>query len=264
MSANSALQPAKTRGWRSGFGNFLRKEFGLWWSTWRWAKQSLIWMAILNGIVFMVMLQRHEIAANAPVSVISLTNEVFLQLGLMATAIGAIISVQDAIVGERQTGTVAWMLSKPLARQSFVLAKFVAHAVSMLALAVLVQVGVYILQMRLWIGESPDWLPFLAGLGVWMLSLLFYVALTLMLGTLFSSRAAVAGAALGFFFAGQVVGLVNQWLYMRMPWVLEKLVGPIASGKGLPPEGGIAIAVTAVLIPVFLGVALWRFQREEF
>ena len=45
----------------------------------------------------------------------------------------AIIMGQDAILGERLSGTAAWVLSKPLRRPAFILAKLIAYGLGLLA-----------------------------------------------------------------------------------------------------------------------------------
>src|SRR5512136_381707 len=54
MASNSEFQPIGNQGRLQGFGNLLRNENRLWWRTSRWWVQVLIWLAIANGILFLV------------------------------------------------------------------------------------------------------------------------------------------------------------------------------------------------------------------
>ena len=54
MASNSEFQLVGNQGRLQGFTNLLRKENRLWWRTSRWWVQTLIWLAIGNGILFMV------------------------------------------------------------------------------------------------------------------------------------------------------------------------------------------------------------------
>ncbi len=109
----------------------------------------------------------------------------------------------------------------------------------------------------------------LAGLGLITLLLMFYLSLTLMLGTLFRSRGPVIGIPMVLVFGNQLAGLL-PWLKMVMPWNLVMDLGPdqpalavmLVQGQALPTVT--PIIGTAVLTVVFIAVALWRFEREEF
>ena len=52
MSANSTFQVVNEHGWRRGFANMLRKENRDWWRTRRWWINILIWLVLINGVVF--------------------------------------------------------------------------------------------------------------------------------------------------------------------------------------------------------------------
>ena len=54
MASNNEFQLVGNQGRRQGFTNLLSKENRLWWRTSRWWMQTLIWLAIGNGILFMV------------------------------------------------------------------------------------------------------------------------------------------------------------------------------------------------------------------
>ena len=52
MASDSTLQLVTERGWRSGLANLMRQENGRWWRARRWWVQSLVWLGVLNGILF--------------------------------------------------------------------------------------------------------------------------------------------------------------------------------------------------------------------
>jgi ABC-2 type transport system permease protein len=70
---------------------------------------------------------------------------------------------------------------------------------------VVLQGVVAFVQMRAFDPAPPALLPFLAGLGLLALHLLFYLTLTLMLGTIFQDRTAVMGITIGLLFGAQLV-----------------------------------------------------------
>ncbi len=113
--------------------------------------------------------------------------------------------------------------------------------------------------------------PFVGALGLIWLHLLFYLTLTLMLGTLSEGRGAVIGLPLLILFGFQMILPVLPALGTIMPWVLITGV-PNVSGAGFVVDvlSGQAlltltpIVATAAWCVVFTIVAVWRFKREEF
>lgn len=266
MAANSVFRPVPEAGWRSGFGNLLRKELGLWFGTSRWWKQAVLWTLILNGLVVLVqvVMLKEPMEGAPPSAPFMVAVDVFFSFGVLAIPVGAVLAIQDAIIGERQSGTAAWILSKPVGRPSFVMTKFLAHAVGMTTLVILLQSAVFVAQTWYWSGgQLPELLPFLQAVGLLTLQVLYYQALCLMLGTFFHGRGAVTGTALGLLFAGQVVPNFLPWTLKVMPWIISKLAPAAIMKASTPAWSWIPVTITALLIPVFLGVALWRFQREE-
>ena len=65
-------------------------------------------------------------------------------MGATAIGIGVIVTVQGAIVGEKELGTAAWVISKPVSRASFIVAKLVGHGVGFLVTALVVPAVVFV------------------------------------------------------------------------------------------------------------------------
>ena len=132
MATNATLTAVKDRRMLNGFGNLFANENHHWWGTWQWVIQALIWMAIINGMLAMVVLAAPKIeaaqqemelsdaeAAAALETLAETALRVFFIFSGLAPAVGVVILGQDAILQERQTGTAAWVLSKPVARAAF-------------------------------------------------------------------------------------------------------------------------------------------------
>ena len=119
-SGTSGLERVSAGGWRSGLSNLMGAAFGSWWRTRTWVVQSLLWTAVINGSLAAF------IWGDAPDDV-----TVFTLFGVMTmfAAIAVAILMQEAIVGEKRSGTAAWVLSKPVSRPAFVLSKLVPNAV---------------------------------------------------------------------------------------------------------------------------------------
>ncbi|MBX3062269.1 MAG: ABC transporter permease subunit, partial [Anaerolineae bacterium] len=192
----------------------------------------------------------------------------FATIATLFGAIGIIIIMQGVIIDEKKSGTAAWIASKPTSRAAFVLSTLVANVVASLVVIVLIQGGIAYLQFALR-GNAPPLGPFLWGLALMSLHLLFYLTLTLMLGTLFNERGAVIAIPLVVLFSAQFVMGLSPSLTMYTPW---PLLFPTAIGDPLPIQAMTGqtlttvtpIVATIVWIVVFVGVAIWRFEREEF
>jgi ABC-2 type transport system permease protein len=188
-------------------------------------------------------------------------------MGLSAAlvGIGAVIVAQGAIVGEKQLGTAAWVMSKPASRAGFVLAKIVAYAFGFGVTAIFIPTTIFSITMRAILPEPIPPVPFLAGVAIAALGQLFYLTLTLMLGTFFSSRGPIAGIGIGFIMTGLLLkSLIPMQVLIVTPWPLGDVAGGLALGSELPSIWPVPIIATALWIVVMTAAALWRFGREEF
>lgn len=107
----------------------------------------------------------------------------------------ALLVTMGSVAVEKDKGTAALMLVKPLPRSTFILAKFLAlvftFGISLAAAAIADYYYTLYLFQPLEIG------PFLALNGFMLLYALIYVAITLLASTLVKSQAAAAGIGFG-------------------------------------------------------------------
>lgn len=274
MAATINLTPAAPSR-LSGLGNLFWKEMRDWWATRRWWMTALVWLAILNGILALILFiapdpSEAEAAARAAAGAPAqpardeMAVQVFFQLAGYALAIGVVVLAQDELIGERRAGTAAWILSKPVSRSAFILAKLLGNLPGIVGLMVLFQAAVAYLLISVQRGSPLPALPFLAGLGPLTLSLLFYLTLTLMLGALFNGRGAVVGLPLILILLPDLFLMLAPWLNAVMPWPLADISAALAMQAALPAGATLApILATGAWCVVFVAVAIWRFQREE-
>lgn len=246
------------RGWRSGLSNLMGAGFGSWWRTSNWWIQSLLWTAVINGSLAIA------IWGDAPEGL-----DIFTLYGVMTmfAAIAVAILMQEEVVGEKRSGTAAWVLSMPVSRPAFLTAKLVPNAVGVVATMIAIPSVVLLVQLALaGIDVSIPW--FAVGASVAALNLLFYLTLTLMLGTLFDSAGPVIAIPLAFAFGQQLLGSVPGLLAL-LPWALvvpingeeTSVVGALIAGVPVPSYG--AIVTTAIACVVFTVVAYWKWNRTE-
>lgn len=270
MSAiSSTLVPRRERGWRMGLANMLAKENFSWWRTRRWLVQALVAVLIMNGSLA---LNLKGIVGYNRVFMAAVN---FMVVAALFVPVAAVSMAQDSILGERHSGTAAWVLSKPLRRTSFILSKLMAHGLSFFLIWVLLPciLAYYQIKSATGVGLSKSGYAGLIGLDY--LNLLFYMTLALMLATLFNSRGPVLCISLFVAWAGPMQ-FINQpiekyvpWLKNLLPWKLlidfntdQPLSIYLLMNKPLPTV--LPIVATALWCVLFVCVAIWRFRREEF
>lgn len=250
---------------RSGFWNLLARENKVWWRTSRWLLQILVAVVGLGGFLAFALFALPPMAeaAGEQVNVMEAGAQIFFGLGTLALAIDIIILTQDTIIGEKQSGTAEWVLSKPVSRPAYVLAKLLANALgAFVTLIVLPGATAYVL-FSLAAGEPFPPLPFLTALGIMALHTLFYLTLSLMMGVLADSRGTYLAVTLGSALGGMLlVDFIGRAAFVT-PWLLNNLAVATAQGISLPPLMLLPIAATAVLTIVAMAVAIWRFEHAE-
>jgi ABC-2 type transport system permease protein len=263
MSGNSDFEMVSERGWRRGFNNLLDNELSRWWKTRMWWVQCLIWAGVIGFVLGAVAFSSQDFTIDEWLMLYAVFT------GLFPT-VAVVIIMQGALVGEKKDGTAAWVLSKPAARPAFILSKMLANSFGVLVTMVIVPGLVAYVIFFVRTQALLDPLRFLLAMGVIFLSQLFFLTLTLMLGALFNSRGPVIGIALAFLFLQQyLVGLLPALRYL-IPWTLivppntqnNSIVASLLSGQ--PIFSYIPLIAVAVECMLFVLVALWRFNREEF
>ena len=183
----------------------------------------------------------------------------------MALAFGAIVLSQDLILDEKQAGITEWLLAKPIARRSYVLAKLVASLIAVLVLLVTMPALLTYLLISARMGTFFPPLAFLSGVGIMTIHTIFYLTLTIMLGTLFESRIPILGVALGMVMGGSLIGGIIQPLMYVMPWALGKIASLVADGQAIPNAMLWPPLIASLLWSVvFTLVALAKFEKKEF
>jgi ABC-2 type transport system permease protein len=278
------LKPVQNLGWSAGLRNMLRKENAKWWSWKSLAAQLIIWTVIINSMVaFAVFIipqipmpsdvQQQINGTNDPeaMMILDLTPDAILKLGLsmffqisgIALLIGGVIIAHDSILKERESGTAAWLLSKPISRKAFVLSKLIANIVGLLLVVILVQAAIAYVQCSIAYGGLAPVVPFIGGLGILSLNSLFYMVLALTLGAFTLNRGVTLGLPIVLGIVGSVLLQVVHELEYVTPWNLGGTALSVAQGAPLPDFAIFAIITTIVWILVFAGAAVWKFEQSE-
>lgn len=156
-----------------------------------------MWFLIINMMmVFMIAAASDSPAGEGPPVL-----KTYDILGGMFVAFGVMIIMQRVIIGEKQTGTAAWVLSKPITRTAFVVSRLVVNSIAIMLTAVIIP-GI-ILYLTLGLFSNFGWLsPLGFTMAVLMIVLhtFFWTTLVLMLGTLTESSNRTIAVPMGLFF----------------------------------------------------------------
>lgn len=235
LITSTSRRPADTTGPSPflGFRAFFRKEL----AEWIRARRALVLAIASSATMTLTTLSARLAVWSAGLSHVKLTAQPPLDPTLNVLAkwdqwvfFFAILSSVSLVIGERDRGTLAWSLSKPMSRSALLLAKWAAGVVMFTAsgivlpmiLCVLVAIPAY---------GMPDIAAVVTGTILLAATPAFFIALALALGVVLPGQAAVGGA-------GLIVALV--------PGIIGTLAPDVAAA--LPPSIGpwaIAVALHA-------------------
>jgi ABC-2 type transport system permease protein len=248
----------------------LRGEYSSWFKSSRWLKHILMWFSIVNVMMLIMIIAAADAAKEGhdgpPV--------LFMYgiFGGMFVAFGVMIIMQRVLVREKQAGTAAWVLSKPVTRTAFVVSRLVVNSIAILLTSVIVP-GV-VLYFSLGLFSEIGWLSpfgFAAALLMVMLHTFYWIALVLMMGTLVESTSAVIAVPMVLYFVFWYgPSLIPPLMYIS-PILLTFSPAPeqmsalsIAFMTGGPVFSWLPLIATVVSCIIFIVVAIRRFNRQEF
>jgi ABC-2 type transport system permease protein len=181
MSEQEEFVLVQEQGWRMGLSNMMRKEFTAWFGSSAWWKQALIWTVVLSFVT-----------VGGTISVPGLGLLLFVLMGTLLMTIATIIASQEFILEEKRTGSAAWVLSKPLSRTAFVVAKLFPNAINLVVSLVFIPGAVVFTLVFLVTGGTASFTFFLGliPMALWVIFLQFF---TICLGTFFEKEGEVMG-----------------------------------------------------------------------
>ncbi len=258
----AALEPIEAPA--GGFRNLIGKENGEWAAGPSLLAHAVIWILIVAVLSAVIAFVRGEMEPGyTPKDINDAGALMFFVLGSVASVIAVVAKTQGAIIGEKQLGTAAWVLSKPASRRAFLLAKLAVHFRWLLMVTLLVPAVVFYGLVTAVSTLPPPPLLFVGGLAILALGLLFYLALSLLLGTVFESRGPLAGTVFGFMVAGFMIANYAPWLTAAFPWLFFQSGFNLVAQERIPAHNLISIPATALWIGLFVLLALRRFERAE-
>jgi ABC-2 type transport system permease protein len=246
MSSNEKLEPVIEKNWQRSFLNLLSVELGGWWKSKAWIWMTLLWVGIINGMPALTFLGAEDLDPTAILFFYGLMNGMF-------PPIAVIIILQESIVGEKKLGTAEWVLSKPVSRI------FVTMA--------LIPGIIMFFEITLLTGQNFSLLSFQAAIFLLGLNLIFYISLTLMLGTFQDNAGAVAAIPMILNFSQQfLLGIPFVGYFFPIGMYLAPTGNPIIVSIILGEDifSVLPIVITGASIILFVIISFWRFEKEEF
>lgn len=256
----------------------------------RWVLASIL---VLGALAFALALLGSAPVGETRVPALSVTTVSLASLSVYLIPLIALTASYDAVVGERERGTLLLLLTYPVRRWQILLGKFLGHC-SIIALAIALGYGSagLFLAVRGDI-DSGHWAQFAALLGSSLLLGAVFIALACLISVCTRSRAAAAGIAIGLWLLlvviydllliGLVVGgrdgAIGETLFRTLvllnpadTYRLFNLTGSAAAalvsgGAGLPasslPTPGVLLLILGAWILLPLLLALLVFQRSD-
>lgn len=267
MTAQTAIIESTTAdigrgGMFLGFGNSLRKEFTEWF---RGPKAVIVAGVSVVSAIFMTLIpfiaeKTGEAEAAGLMSMDPTANVLLAYTDRFTLAFIVVLSTMSLLSSERDRGTLAWSLTNPVSPTAVILAKFVAAFLVLAVIAVAVPLLVSIGLATIVYGGPPDFAivgPFAA---MFLAVPLFYVALTVGLGSGIKSTVGVAGAAFAVMFVPQILGGLLPIVTELSPTSIGVWAMAVANGKEASSLTPIGWFVSMMVIVI--GAKL-VFDRQE-
>lgn len=178
-------------------------------------------------------------------------------------ALVIILLAMGCVADERMHGTAVTVLTKPVPRTVFVLAKFVSYAALFLAATTLAAAGDYFYTYQFFSALPPG--PFVLLNLALLIFYLLTLALTLLASVLFRNAVAAGGVAFAGYLVLSILPGLNAAVAQALPPALfsqlrvtQLLAGRASLGDILPPlASGFGLTLALVIIACFV------FQRQE-
>lgn len=170
----------------------------------------------------------------------------------------ALLLTMGAIAQEKDKGTAAMMLVKPLSRGSFLGAKFLGLTVMFAVSLTIAAIGCYYYTQLLF--ESVDAMNWLILNALILVYILVYVALTLFCSTLTRSQITAAGAAIVVFIVLAALGAI-PWLGKYLPGELINWGTRLMQGDTTSSWTALGVSVGLILASLLAGWLVFRRQE---
>jgi ABC-2 type transport system permease protein len=252
-----------------GFGIFARKEFTEIVRTWR------IW--VIPGIALFFALSGPLLAKYTPqilTAALGSQGEAIFQAlktptyldayaqwikNLSQIMLFAIIIIYGGLVSsEKKSGTAILVVTKPVSRPAFVVAKVLVHG-AFIAVTVIAGTALTWAITKVAFVDAPPAALWTATLA-WLAFALFFLAVMALVSVLVDSQAGAAGIGLGLY---AVVSLSTLWRPMLLfsPAGLAAAPMAIAAGKDFPLAIPMLVTIAATIVLIYAAAEAFRLKE---
>lgn len=239
----------------------------------RRSKRAIAFVVLMTAIVLLVPLigyfrfddfgsgRRHLLSDE------DMTGAIQTWAGLVAYlgSLMVIASTVDAITRERSLGITAWIVTKPVSRLSYLMAKALSHA-AISAISVVIVPTIVWLAVMIALFQGVPYGYVLWSTAILLLEVGFLSFAVVALGVPLNAVVWIALLSLGFWFIPTAAPAIQtlEWTYRVLPSYL-----PVAAILATDPQYAtdwevfsISIASIVIGAGLFIAAALW-FERQE-
>jgi ABC-2 type transport system permease protein len=174
-------------------------------------------------------------------------------------AIAAVLLAMGSVAGEKESGTAAFVLTKPVTRPAFLVAKFGGLAITLAVAVAASGAGAYLYTAVLF--ATPTAVGFGAACLVLLLGVLVPAAVTFMGSTLVRSPIPAAGVGLAaIVVAGTVAAIPNAGRFS--PFGFTVLANDLALGRAVT-DWTWPVVVNVGIVLAALAASWLAFRRQE-
>lgn len=188
-------------------------------------RARIVWLVGVHYALLVVLFfaqVRLRGVAGAPDALAALWNMAFV--GAVFVPAVALVAAYLAIAGERESGSIKYLLSTPVSRRDVVVGKYVSRA-GIVAVALLAGFGTAAALSAVWFGAVRP-AVFVAIAALTTVYALAYVAVAIGISSLTGSRSQAMIGALGFYFTTNLVTLNDDISGLAgLEYVLNELLG---------------------------------------
>ena len=248
--------------------NLFQTEQKTWWKTRRWWIHGLLWSLVMGGMTGLILFVFPSLRGDGGEVLIQsspVTEAVGFVFGSMAPLLAGAVMVlfQGSLVQERNNGVAAWILSKPVERSSYFLAKVFSGVVIVGVVILFLPLSVTRILFQFSGEELFSFSAYAGAAALLYFFLIFHLALVLFLGTIMNSEGAVGGTGIFLMLAFTVAIELVPGLRPLMPWSLPGAAVMVVNGLSLVDWWVLSLGVTLILTVTLLVLALGRFCKEE-
>jgi ABC-2 type transport system permease protein len=254
------IQRTNTEHWYAGMKNLIKRELYHERNKMYWIQQLLVWVLTTNGLVAIVLgVPNGMVEGKEAMYIVSLAT--YYSMLALVISIFVPILLQGIIIDDKLSGTTAWILSKPVSKKSYLLSKLTSAILAIIVVSVIINgaIGYGVFGAFGYTINKPG---FLMTLGLTSVVVVYFASLTVMLGTLTTSRGKVLAVAVGLGMGAQIIANFFPLVMFLIPFALPVMGIGFITGTSVAGIEVILISA-AVQIVAFTAIALFEFDRTE-